>query len=356
MWTISDNKSWEYLEQQFDWVKVMREIPQDSIHHAEGNVDVHTRMVLAALEQDSFYQSLDLQDQETLWAAALLHDVEKRSTTVTEPDGRITSKGHARKGAQTARVILYRDIPAPFRIRERIYGLVKHHSLPLWLLERRDPLKTVITASLEVNTEWLALLARADVLGRVSDDQANLLHRIESFSDFCREHGCWGIAHPFASGSARLHYLRKEGVDPDHVPVETPETTVVLMSGLPGAGKGAFIRKNFPDMPVISPGRIRQELQTGNEPAMQAAKERALECLRKKKSFVWNATNITRQMRSELINLFLAHKARIRIVYVETPYAQLHHPFKTATALEKLVRKLEVPAVWEAHTVDYFYN
>lgn len=365
MWTISNNKSWEYLEERFDWVKVMKEIPQDSIHHAEGNVDVHTRMVLAALEEEAAWQSLSPQDKEILWAAALLHDVEKRSTTVTEADGRITSKGHARKGAQTARVVLYRDVPAPFAIREQIFGLVKHHSLPLWLLEKRDPLKTIITASLEVNTEWLALLAKADVLGRTAPDKEDLLYRIACFVEFCKEHGCWGTPRAFVSGHARLHYLQKENTYADYVPFDQPETKVVLMSGLPGAGKDTYVKKHFPDLPVISLDDIRQERKTaatdktGNGQAIQAAKEKAKAYLRNKKSFVWNATNITRQMRSQLIDLFLTYKAEVQIIYVEVPYAKLHPQNKNreaaipSPALEKLVRKMEVPALWEAQHVTY---
>ncbi|WP_153664977.1 AAA family ATPase [Chitinophaga sp. SYP-B3965] len=368
MWTISNNKSWEQLEDQFDWVKVMKEIPQDSIHHAEGNVAIHTQMVLAELEQDIVYQSLSPEDQEILWAAALLHDVEKRSTTVTEADGRITSKGHARKGAQTARVILYHDIPTPFSIREQIFGLVKHHSLPLWLLEKRDPLKTIIMASLEVNTEWLALLARADVLGRTCHDKEDLLYRVDCFVEFCKEHGCWGTTRSFTSGHARMYYLQKDDAYPDYVPFDHPETKVVLMSGLPGAGKDTYIRKNFPALPVISLDEIRRERKTeatdktGNGQAIQAAKEKAREYLRSKKSFVWNATNITRQMRSQLIDLFLTYKAEVQIVYVEVPYAKLHHQNSSREAVvpravqERLIRKMEVPALWEAHDVVYHIN
>jgi hypothetical protein len=39
-------------------------------------------MVLDALEGLEEYQQLPEADQQLLWAAALLHDVEKRSTTV----------------------------------------------------------------------------------------------------------------------------------------------------------------------------------------------------------------------------------------------------------------------------------
>jgi predicted kinase len=116
---------------------------------------------------------------------------------------------------------------------------------------------------------------------------------------------------------------------------------------------------------VISLDDIRQERKTaatdrtGNGQAIQAAKEKAKEYLRSKKNFVWNATNITRQMRSQLIDLFLTYKAEVQIVYVEVPYAKLHAQNKSreaaipVSALEKLVRKMEVPGLWEAHNVVY---
>ena len=159
MWTITKNKDWNYLNENFAWVSRMESVPQDPRHHAEGNVAIHTRMVLEVLEKLPEYQKLEAADQEILWAAALLHDVEKYSTTVTEADGSITAHGHARKGAMTARQILYREIPAPFAIREQIVSLVRYHGLPLWLLEKPDPLKVLIRVSYEINTEWLALLA-----------------------------------------------------------------------------------------------------------------------------------------------------------------------------------------------------
>src|SRR5690606_20240939 len=105
---------------------------------------------------------LSPRDQEILWAAALLHDVEKRSTTVAEPDGRISSPGHARKGALTARRILYADIPTPFAIRQQVTALVRYHGFPLWALERPDPVKELVKVSQETDTRLLALLARAD--------------------------------------------------------------------------------------------------------------------------------------------------------------------------------------------------
>lgn len=113
IWQLTDDKRWSALRQRFSWVEEMHHTPQDPEHHGEGDVGVHTEMVLNALITLPEFQQLPAQQQEVLWAAALLHDVEKRSTTVQE-NGRIQSPGHARRGELTARQILWRDIPTPF--------------------------------------------------------------------------------------------------------------------------------------------------------------------------------------------------------------------------------------------------
>ncbi|ASZ14029.1 AAA family ATPase [Chitinophaga pendula] len=56
---------------------------------------------------------------------------------------------------------------------------------------------------------------------------------------------------------------------------------------------------------------------------IQAAKEQARVYLREGRSFVWNATNITRQLRSQLIDLFESYRASVDIVYIEMPYGLL---------------------------------
>jgi putative nucleotidyltransferase with HDIG domain len=365
MWTFSENKEWAFLEQQYSWVGDMAETPQDPVHHAEGNVAVHTQMVLAALQTLPEYAKLDAQAREILWTAALLHDVEKRSTTVTDDQGRVSSPGHAKKGAQTARLILYRDLATPFAIREQVVGLVRYHGLPLWLLERQDALKTLIRSAFEVNTQWLSLLARADVLGRICDDQEEWLYRIDCFEEFCKEHHCWGTERPFANPVAKMRFLHTADAPVDYVPYDSPVFEVVLMSGLPGAGKDSFIRKHFVDLPVISLDGIREEWKvaaddkTANGRVIQEAKERAKVLLRRKQGFVWNATNITVQMREQLIDLFLTYRAAVRIVYLEVPYLVLTAQNKNREAvvpqkvLERLINKLEVPAGWEAHTVSW---
>src|ERR1044072_44314 len=366
MWTLTTNKDWDSLQAQFNWVSDMEAVPQDPVHHAEGNVAVHTRMVLQALVQLVAYKNLPVQEQEILWAAALLHDVEKRSTTVHEPDRSITSKGHSKKGAMTARQLLYTELPAPFHIREQIVQLVRLHGQPIWAIERRDPARTVIEAALVVDTKLLSLLARADALGRGCNDQQELLYRIDLFEALCQEHDCWGKTKAFKTPHAQFHYFNKENSSPGFVPFDEFGSTVIMLCGLPGSGKDTYVRQHYTHWPVINLDEIRRANKiaptdkSGNGTVVQLAKEQAREHLRKKRHFVWNATNITRQMRSQLIDLFITYKAYVKIVYIELPYNKLHVQNKNReavvpkNAVDKLVGKLEVPAPWEAHEVVYF--
>ncbi|MGC3945165.1 MAG: AAA family ATPase [Chryseolinea sp.] len=364
-WAITNNKDWSALENQFSWVAGMRGVPQDAIHHAEGDVAIHTRMVLDALSDLTEYQKLDAQQKEILWTAALLHDVEKRSTTVLEDDGRITSRGHAKRGEFTSRTILYEEVPVPFSIREQVCALVRYHGLPLWIFDKPDPVKAVIQASIRVDLSLLSTLAKADVLGRLCADQQDLLYRINLFEELCREHQCWGRPRQFETDLARFVYFSKENSSPGYVPFDDWRNTVVMMSGLPGMGKDTFVNKHYRGLPVISLDDIRRrhKLKPDDSSAtgwvVQEAKEVAKGYLRKGEAFVWNATNITRQMRSQWIELFATYKARVRIVYVEVEYdtwlrqnREREHAVPS-NVLQRLLSKLEVPSADEAHEIEY---
>ncbi len=365
MWTIAKNKNWETLCNCFDWVADMKNVPQDSIYHAEGDVATHTQMVLRELQQLPEFKLLDKPVQEILWAAALLHDVEKRSTTFTDNEGRITSPNHAKKGAFTARGILYRDIPTDFHVREQIANLVRYHGLPIWLLHKSEPDKRLAKASFEVDTNLLTMLAKADMRGRICNDKDEMLYRVECFKELCIELDCFGKARHYKTNAARVNYFLKEDSDINYVPFDSPEFTVILMSGLPGSGKDTFIKKHYPDLPVISLDALRLKMNVsfgdsqGSGHVIQAAKELAKELLRKKRPFVWNATNITKQMREQLTALFFTYRAAVRIEYVEVPFKTLvrqnqnREAIVPLAAIEKMIDKLEPPVFSEAHEINY---
>lgn len=76
----------------------MRGCAQSPEHHPEGDVWVHTRLLLTHLKNPSLVLAL----------SALLHDIGKPRTSKTDPDGRIRFFGHEGVGARMAEEILRR--------------------------------------------------------------------------------------------------------------------------------------------------------------------------------------------------------------------------------------------------------
>ncbi|MGD9162968.1 MAG: AAA family ATPase, partial [Desulfobacteraceae bacterium] len=125
-----------------------------------------------------------------------------------------------------------------------------------------------------------------------------------------------------------------------------------------------YISQNF-DLPILSLDDIRREHhisptdKKGNGKVIQLGKEKAKEYLRQKQSFIFNATNLSRDVRNKWTSLFHDYKARITIIYLEVPYNQLlaqnqnrdfsvpHH------VIGKLIKKWEIPGFEEAHEVDF---
>lgn len=354
---------WNGIQTHFEWIDSLKGCQQDPIYHAEGDVFIHTKMVCEALISAPKWRELPINERSMLFAAALLHDVAKPAFTKIETDGRISSKGHARQGARMVRQILSQFEPAvQFDIRETVVAIVQFGSLPIWLLEKPNPQQSVIKVSQVVRCDFLALLAEADVRGRHCADKQQLLDKIELFRDFCQENNCLNSPRQFPSAHSRFIYFRKENGNPDYEAFDDTKCEVVLMSGLPGSGKDYWIQENLPDWPVISLDALRKEMNVppdetpGN--VVTAAKQTAREYMNQGRSFVWNATNTTKQMRQQLINFFAGYQARIRIVYLEVPVEEVLRRNRSRTApvpeavIRKLADRLDIPDITEAHQVD----
>jgi len=358
---------WDTIQNHFDWIGNLKGCPQDPIYHAEGDVLTHTRMVCEALVSSQAWRQLPTVERSLLFAAALLHDVAKPDCTSVDEDGRISSKGHVRQGARVARQILWQlNMPVPFQDRERVVALVQHGGLPIWFLEKPNPQRTVIRASQVIQCELLAQLAEADVRGRHCHDQQELLDRIELFREFCQENDCLHSPRQFPSAHSRFVYFRKEDGNPNYAAYDDTQFEVVLMSGLPGVGKDHWIAENLPDLPVISLDALRRQMNISPDDdqgvVANQAKAIAREYMRAGRSFVWNATNTTRSMRSLLIDFFAAYQARIRIVYLEVPFEEILRRNRSRMAMVpeaviyKLAGKLEVPEPTEAHEMQWVVN
>src|SRR5258707_2863491 len=238
-------------------------------------------MVAASMVHLNAWRGLPPQARMQIFAAALLHDVAKPECTCIEESGRISSRGHARSGEHKARRILWSSDelanPAPLAEREQIARLVRFHGLPLHFLDKPQPERAVISTSMSARLDYVALLAEADVRGRICADQPELLERIELFRECCIELNCYDRPRQFVSPHSRFVYFHSEHAHHDYAAFDDTTFEVVLMAGLPGVGKDSWVVQHLSDWPVISLDEIRKVLQIspeGNQgQVIQAAKE-----------------------------------------------------------------------------------
>ncbi len=355
-WTLD----WHNASDAIAEVAALKNCPQDPVHHGEGDVWIHTQMVCEALVSDGEWRALDANARRAVFWTALLHDIGKPATTRPE-DGRITSRGHSRRGENMARRLLWR-LGADSAERERICALIAHHLAPFFLMERDDPMRLAARISLVTRCDWLTLQARADANGRVSPDLQRLRDSVELFAEFCRDAGCYDTPFAFASDHSRFVYFRRPDRDPHYEAYDDTTFTATLMSGLPASGKDTWIAANMPGVPVVSLDAIRAELGIAPDKpqgaVIQAARERARQHLRAGEAFVWNATNLSRQIRGSCIDLLADYNARVRIVHLEAPRQELAARNRQRTdpvpdkVIARMLERWETPDLTEAHEVE----
>lgn len=154
----------------------------------------------------------------------------------------------------------------------------------------------------------------------------------------------------------------------DYVPFDDTKGEVIMMCGLPGSGKDTFIENNFSDLPMVSLDEIRKENKISpkdgkaQDKVAQIAKEKMRVFLRKGDSFVFNATNITRDLRMKNINLFSDYKFKTKIIYLEKPYKELlkqnrdREEVVPLSVMHRLIKKIDIPTLTETHEVEYILS
>ncbi len=362
----SPGYDWADCCEVFPRLRALETTPQDPRHHAEGNVGIHTRMVLDALLDAPHFRAARGQRREVLFLAALLHDLCKPETTVVDPaTGAIGQPGHSRRGAVDVRALLWRA-GAPFELRESICRIVAAHQVPFFAFDshRGEPAEFIARKlSWAVELRDLVCVARADMQGRVCVDQQARLDDIDLFEQLAREDGCWDRPRAAASAHTRLAYARGAPVHLDTPLLQPAGSAVTVLSGLPASGKDSWVARAASTLPVVSFDDAKAELglKHGENDGLAAhrAVDKAKALLRRHEPFVWNATHLSEQMRSKTLDLLHAYDANIRLVYLEVPRKTLFQrngrrdTTLTQKALERMLHRWEVPLPWEAHDVRY---
>ena len=184
----------------FPELDALRGVPQDPEWHPEGDVWVHTLMVLdaaASLRDSAGTREVDPErmvpmvppanaefsaqsdttervcEDLALMLGALCHDLGKPATT-QHVDGRIRSHRHDVGGVAPTRALLGR-MRAPGALVDKVAALVEHHLAPALFIRNGATAKGYrrLARKLEragVSIELLVRVARADHLGRTTED------------------------------------------------------------------------------------------------------------------------------------------------------------------------------------------
>lgn len=333
----NDSIDWELINTEllYPYYQEMKNTFQEPKWHAEGDVYTHTKMVCEKLISFSEYKELSDIEKLVVFLGALFHDIGKTVCTKVI-NNEITSPHHGPTGAMMLREYFWKELGISGTkeyqsFRESICFLLKYHSNPIHDYEDKLEKRIIKLASNQALAEYfsiklLALLSKADALGRIGPDDDYHLLNISKFINKAKELDCFDKPFIFTDSYTKYQYLNKPNIWPYQTLYNNTWGEVILICGLPGTGKDTYIKEYFKGYEIISLDDIRKEFNispTENQgKTYNIAKERAKELLRNKIPFIWNATNLTDMIRNKQINLFHDYNASVKTIFLETSYKE----------------------------------
>jgi predicted kinase len=379
----------------FDFLTRLKETPQDPIWHAEGDVHIHTEMVLEHVYKllNNEAGHLDVAKRLTLILGAVFHDIAKPVCSRTESrDGRerITSPGHADKGRSYLAYKLLELGLEPSLARD-IMALVGHHHDPKRLVKRSEGAHRYKELARLVDLELVYFLEQADLRGRSCPDLEEQLEMLELFKLYAEEAGVWRITDPYQewrsfldaelgdlSDEVKALVIANAIKDAEAGEIFTPHealarsysyregfSTLLVTCAPSGSGKSTWIQKNLSDYQVISLDDLREELsgkrsdQSMNGQVLQAAREQLKAHLRKHENVVWDATSLLWTHRSVVLQLGFDYQAFVKLAVFHLPQSLIEQRNRqrshtvSQNVFAKQLQNADFPYLTEAHQTIY---
>jgi tRNA nucleotidyltransferase (CCA-adding enzyme) len=159
------------FDQLFPELKALVGVPQEKEWHPEGNLEIHTWLVVDRARE--LIDGLPYSKQVTVMLGALCHDFGKPATTEFI-EGRIRSRGHEEAGAAPTESFLERlniHTLDGYDVRAQVIALVRDHLKPGVFYKIRDVVSDGAFRRLarRCELELLYRVAKADSLGRNAD-------------------------------------------------------------------------------------------------------------------------------------------------------------------------------------------
>lgn len=383
----------EFVAALGDVIPAMHQLestPQDPGWHAEGDVFIHTGMVLDALYELLATRAASIvgSRRTALILAAALHDVAKPLTTrPMEIRGvqRIAAPRHEMRG-RTMLSLLLMGQGLDYALVERVCDLVGYHVAPKFLVVKGRERGAYVRLAQAADPELLYWLELADMMGRTCADQATQIEHIEMYGLFAREYGAW---RRFADEASAWRAMFRDQIDGSCAlqdlshgqfvhdlcdgTVSQPEEGIarsyrfrdgfpelVITVGPSGSGKSTWIQRHLENHVCISLDEIRAELggrsdQSHNGEVRRLAKDRLREGLRRKQKIVWDATTLRRDFRDALTKLAFDYGGLVTIVCFPRSPAAYHRRNRErdrpvpAAVLDRQLETLQWPERVEGH-------
>jgi putative nucleotidyltransferase with HDIG domain len=312
------------------WLYRLKSTEQDTIWHAEGDVHIHTRMVMEAMAEILSGDAAHLSDEDksTLMLAALLHDIGKPETTYEKfQDGRMKVKAsnHEQVGLS---YLTYRlaELPLTAQQYRDVLALVGYHQVPKLLVVKNQSKWAYYALARKVRLELLYYLEQADMIGRICADLDEQLEYLELFRLYAEEYGCYtslegeraalsALAdNPYMYTKGFSALLAGEIIHPEEALSKFYEPArshprLILTSGISGVGKSTWIEREHPQTLRISLDEIREEIGGHRQnfkhegQVVNLAKERLKQALREHRTVIYESTGLRRDLRKKVIAL-----------------------------------------------------
>ncbi len=390
-----------FFNNSFLLLNKLKDAEQDQIWHSEGNVYIHTNMVLNEVYNIIYskdYSFLNIEDKKSLILAAIFHDIGKTLTTKKENRNgliRIVSPRHEDKGANyiASRLIDY-DLNHSTIL--KTINLVRYHQLPKMLIIKNYlNFNNFLSLANNCSLELYYLFGIADIKGRNCNDKEEQLDYIELFKIYSidfkifteEQYNIYVINlqkniinlsknHAIQNEQDLISYSLNELSKGNIFTAEegvykflkyNNNAKIIILSGISGSGKSTSL-VNFLEYDIINLDKIREKItksednQSKNPEVLRLAYEKLRENLRKKRNTVFDATNLRKDFRMKIFDLCDKYNSLTEIIFFESSINQSLKNIKqrerkiSIDVLEKQVRDLQLPELFETRLRTKYIN
>ena len=336
----------EYKD-QFPILQLLSECPQDKKWHSEGDVLIHTNMVLEVARE--LCKDIPRQpDKINVYLGALMHDFGKPLTTFEKYPGKLVAYGHEGVGMTAARRFLRDNFDFDLLRREYILSLVEFHGHPKRMMKDKSKDNKFLKLSLDVNTHQVHAVEIADFKGRIGESADVALQMLENFKLKCKDMGIWNrhyIIPNSAEYSTLLYSLLRWDILNHNLKLDTDSGKrrfdtlskladkepfeLMIMVGTPGSGKTTHAETVYSHVNRISMDDERLKIcgdindMSKNQEVYDNCFSRLRDNMRNRVNTIWDSTSVGRKLRKRLIEMARQHGAMISIIYFDLSFDEV---------------------------------